>query len=61
MAKPPPRRAANSKARANKKAPPAAPMAKRRAVPKARPKAKLPTLGGGLVGLGGTGAQGMLP
>jgi len=34
-------------------------MAKRKAAPK--PKAKLPTLGGGLMGLGGTGAQGMTP
>lgn len=30
-------------------------------VAKMRPKAKIPTLGGGLIGLGGTGAQGMMP
>lgn len=59
--KSPSKRAASSQARANRKAPPAAPMAKRKAVPKARPKVKMPTLGGGLVGLGGTGAQGMMP
>jgi len=57
--KAPPKRAANSKARANKKAPPAAPMAKRKAAPK--PKPKIPTLGGGLMGIGGTGAGGMMP
>lgn len=32
---------------------------KRNAPAKSRPK--LPTLGGGLTGLGGTGAQGMMP
>jgi hypothetical protein len=35
-----------------RKAPPA---------PAARKKSKMPTLGGGLMGLGGTGAQGMMP
>jgi len=59
MAKPPARKAASAKARANKKA---APMAARKpAPPKRRPKPKLPTLGGGLIGMGGTGAQGMMP
>jgi hypothetical protein len=28
---------------------------------KGKPKPKMPTLGGGLMGLGGTGAGGMLP
>jgi hypothetical protein len=55
---------------AKKKAPPAKktapqkPMAKgkpMKKVAKGKPKSKLPTLGGGLMGLGGTGASGMIP
>lgn len=57
MAKAPAKRVQNLKARANKKAGPMKPAAKA----KARPKAKLPTLGGGLMGLGGTGGGGMTP
>ena len=48
---PPKRKAPPQAARASAKAPP-----KRKTPP--RPKAKLPTLGGDLGGLGGTGAQG---
>jgi len=52
---------------AKKKAPPprsnkkAAPAKTRKPVPPMKKKTKLPTLGGGLLGLGGTGAGGMMP
>jgi hypothetical protein len=36
---------------------PAAPAMKK----KVKPKGKMPTLGGSLMGLGGTGASGMMP
>jgi hypothetical protein len=51
--KPPPKK------KAAKAAPPAPvkPLSKK----KPKGKAKLPTLGGGLMGLGGTGASGMMP
>lgn len=51
--------------KAKKKAPPAppAPLSKKKPLkPSKKPgKVKLPTLGGGLIGLGGTGAQGGMP
>jgi hypothetical protein len=54
--KPPPKKKNN--ARASKKAP----AAKKAAPPFGkRPKAKIPALGSGMVGLGGTGSQGMMP
>lgn len=49
---PPPRNSKNNKKTAGKKAAPA--FGK-------RPKAKIPALGSGMMGLGGTGAQGMMP
>jgi hypothetical protein len=33
----------------------------RKAAPKGKPKSKMPTLGGSLKGLSGTGASGMIP
>lgn len=48
------------KRKAASKAPPAPPFGRgAKAPPKRKPK--IPTLGGGLAGLGGTGAQGMMP
>ena len=48
-----------------KKAAPPKPLSKKGPVKPVKkpgkPKAKLPTLGGGLLGLGGTGASGMMP
>jgi hypothetical protein len=49
---PPKRKAAKSKAPPARKAPPAFGGKK---------KAKMPTLGAGLMGLGGTGGTGMIP
>ena len=50
---------------AKKKAPPPKkpqPLSKRKPLkPAKKVKPKMPTLGGGLMGLGGTGAQGMMP
>lgn len=43
-----------------KKTSKAAPSAKKRKAP-SRPKPKMPTMGGNLMGLGGTGAGGGLP
>jgi hypothetical protein len=43
---------------APKKTSKAAPAAKKR---KGKPKPKMPTLGGNIMGLGGTGAGGMIP
>jgi hypothetical protein len=51
----------------SKKAPPKRKAQARKAPPMAPPafggkkKTKMPTLGGGLMGLGGTGASGMIP
>jgi hypothetical protein len=51
----------------SKKAPPKRKAQARKAPPMAPPafggkkKTKMPTLGGGLMGLGGTGASGMMP
>jgi hypothetical protein len=55
--KPPP---AKKKTNAKKPPPRMAPPAMQKKGAK-RPKPKMPTLGGGLMGLGGTGAGGMLP
>jgi hypothetical protein len=50
------------KAAPPKKKGPLKPLAKQKPAKKpGKPKAKLPTLGGGLMGLGGTGAGGMMP
>ena len=59
--KPPPRRKNNRNNLRGAGPAPAAPGGKRKGKGAAR-RAKLPTMGGsGLTGLGGTGAQGMIP
>lgn len=56
--KPPPRKAAKAAAKPGKGPPPP----KRKAAARGRAaKPKIPSLGQGLMGLGGTGAQGMMP
>jgi hypothetical protein len=52
-------------AKAKKKPAPPKPLSKKKPLKPSRapakPKAKMPTLGGGLMGLGGTGASGSMP